>query len=57
MKLYPFGPTDKLAINIARISRKLKLNVIDTEAGRLDGLIIVADGTPDDIVKYNLPSL
>jgi len=49
MKLYPLDPTSRLATNIARISRTLRLNVIVTRVKQLDGLIIVANGTPDDI--------
>ncbi len=50
MKLHLLNPTSGLAINIARISRKLKLNIVVTEVEKLDGLIIVTSGTPDDIV-------
>lgn len=50
MKLYPLEPTSRLASNIASISRKLMLGVLTYKVEMLDGLVIVADGTPDDVV-------
>jgi len=49
MKLYPLVPTSKLATNIAKISKKLRMGVVITKAERLDCVVIIANGTPDDI--------
>lgn len=48
MKLYPLEPTSRLARNILNISKRLGFEVISY--GRLNGLIIISDGTPDDYV-------
>lgn len=58
MKLYPLEPTSRLAVNIAGISRKLRIEVITTKPNILDAIVIVANGTPDDIafsiISYHL---
>jgi len=51
MKLYPLYPSNRLATNIARISKKIKMNVLTKfEPRGLDTLVVIGDGTPDDIV-------
>jgi len=50
MKLYPLAPTSRTAINMFGISRRLKLGVATTKPDALEGLVIVSDGTPDDVV-------
>ena len=57
MRLYPLT-TGRLAINIARVSRKLRLDVVVTRAERFDCVVVIANGTPDDyaftIICYHL---
>jgi len=55
MRLYPLEPTGRLALNITRISRKLHIDVLTTglsedQKRSLRSMILVTDGTPDDIV-------
>ncbi len=51
MKLYPLDPSNRLATNIARISKDIKINVLTKfEPPGLDTLVVIGDGTPDDIV-------
>jgi len=51
MKLYTSDSSNRLATNIARISKRIKMNVL-TKFGPpgLDTLVVIGDGTPDDIV-------
>ena len=53
MKLYPLEPISRLAINIARISKKIEMDVlikgVDMADLDLDCLVGIGDGTPDDI--------
>lgn len=52
MKLYTLYPSNRLATNIARISKKIKMNVRieNVNPHELDTLVVIGDGTPDDIV-------
>ena len=50
MKLYPLSPTSKSAVNIGKISRKFRLKILTPEHTPLAGIIVLADGTPDDYV-------
>jgi hypothetical protein len=50
MKLYLLHPLSKTALNISNISRRLKINVVTMESTPLTGIIVLADGTPDDYV-------
>jgi hypothetical protein len=50
MRLYPLHPLSKTAANISNISRRLKINVITMESIPITGIIVLADGTPDDYV-------
>ncbi|MCL7386496.1 MAG: hypothetical protein LZ166_03075 [Thaumarchaeota archaeon] len=50
MRLYPLHPLSKTAANISKLSRKLKINVITMESIPITGIIVLADGTPDDYV-------
>lgn len=59
MKLFPLEPRSRTAINIQKYSRRLKLDVLATSTeGYLRGLIILGNGTPDDvaiaILSYHL---
>ncbi len=51
MKLYPLDPSNRLATNIAGISKKIKINVLieNVNFRDLDTLVVIGDGTPDDI--------
>ncbi|NQE45737.1 hypothetical protein C5S31_06935 [ANME-1 cluster archaeon GoMg2] len=49
MKLYTLDPSSRLATNIARISKRIKMNVLTFEPRSLDTLVVIGDGTPDDI--------
>ncbi len=49
MKLYTLDPSNRLATNIARISKRIKMNVLTFEPPGLDTLVVIGDGTPDDI--------
>jgi len=53
MKLYPLEPLGRLATNIARISKKIQMNVLSLSKGAdtpdLDTLVVIGNGTPDDI--------
>ena len=51
MKLYPLEPSSSLATNIARISKKIKMNVLVKVWGITDSdsLVVIGNGTPDDI--------
>ena len=51
MKLYPLEPISRLAINIARISKKTRMDVLikGVNIADLDCLVVIGDGTPDDI--------
>jgi len=48
MKLYPLILTSRLAVNIGRMSRKIGIDVLTLEPITLTGIIVLADGTPDD---------
>ena len=50
MKLYPLIPTSRLAVNIGRISRKIGIDALTLEPTALTGIIVLANGTPDDWV-------
>ena len=51
MKLYTLDPSNRLATNIAIISKRIKMNVLTKfEPPGLDTLVVIGDGTPDDIV-------
>jgi len=50
MKLYPLIPTSRLAVNIGRMSRRIGIDVLTLEPITLTGIIVLADGTPDDWV-------
>ena len=62
MKLYSLNPMDKLTINIDKISRRLRFNILidylPEMERKLRGLILITDGTPDDyviaILSYHL---
>ena len=49
MKLYPLSPTSGTAINIQKFSKKLGIDVI-TQSGNFNTIVIIGNGTPDDIV-------
>jgi len=51
MKLYPLEPSSRLATNIARISKKTRMDVLikGVNMADLDCLVVIGDGTPDDI--------
>ena len=51
MRLYPIEPSSKSAAKIAGISRKIKMTVLikDAPAQGLDTLVVIGNGTPDDI--------
>ena len=51
MKLYPLEPSSRLATNIARISKKTRMDVLikGVNIADLDCLVVIGDGTPDDI--------
>jgi len=51
MKLYPLELSSRLVTNISRISRRLKMDVLVKEVATrdLDTLVVIGDGTPDDI--------
>jgi hypothetical protein len=51
MKLYPSDPSNQLATNIAKNSKDIKMNVLNKIGPPgLDTLVVIGDGTPDDIV-------
>jgi len=50
MKLYPLDPSSRLAINIRKISKKLGIKVVVTKEENLDRMVVITDGTPDDMV-------
>ncbi|MGQ4915329.1 MAG: hypothetical protein ACP6IU_11395 [Candidatus Asgardarchaeia archaeon] len=51
MKLFPLNPTQRLAINLQKISRKLKIQAITMKSDdNLKDIVIITNGTPDDIV-------
>jgi len=55
MRLYPLEPTSRVTINIASASRNFQLDVLITKLSKdqrksLRSIILLADGTPDDIV-------
>lgn len=50
MKLYPLDPSSRLAINIRKISKKLGIKVVATKVEDLDRMVVITDGTPDDMV-------
>jgi len=51
MKLFPLNPTQRLAINLQKISRKLKIQAITMKSDdNLKDIVIITTGTPDDIV-------
>jgi len=56
MKLYPLDPSNRLATNIAGNSKRIKMNVLIeyVKPRDLDTLVVIGDGTPDDIVFSNL---
>ena len=49
MKLYPLDQTSKLVSKITNVSRRLKIRVLTQEAVELGDIIIIGNGTPDDI--------
>ena len=51
MKLYPLELSSRLVTNISKISRRLKMDVLVKEVAThdLDTLVVIGDGTPDDI--------
>jgi hypothetical protein len=51
MKLYPLVLSNRLVTNIGRISKEIKMNVLIKEVNirELDTLIVIGNGTPDDI--------
>ncbi|MBC8520952.1 MAG: hypothetical protein H8D26_03035 [Methanomicrobia archaeon] len=51
MKLYTLEPSGKLAANISGISKRTKMNVLieNVDTLDLDTLVVIGDGTPDDI--------
>jgi len=60
MKLYPLEPSSRLATNIARISKKTRMDVLikGVNMADLDCLVVIGDGTPDDtafsIIAFHL---
>lgn len=51
-------PLSKTAANISKLSRKLKINVITMESIPITGIIVLADGTPDDyVISYSRTNL
>ncbi len=55
MKLYTLDPSNRLATNIARISKRINMNVLTKfEPPSFDTLVVIGDGTPDDIAFSNL---
>lgn len=49
MKLFPLDQTSRLVSNIRKVSRKLRISVLNQEAVDLGDIIIIGNGTPDDI--------
>ncbi|HIE23453.1 MAG TPA: hypothetical protein EYP68_04405 [Candidatus Korarchaeota archaeon] len=49
MMLYPLDLESRIATNIARISTRLRIEVMALEVERIEGVVIIANGTPDDI--------
>jgi len=51
MRLYTLDPGSRLTTNISRISKKIKMNVLieHVDTHNLDILVVIGDGTPDDI--------
>ena len=60
MKLYTLDPNSRLATNITKISRVLKMDVLvkGVDISDLDTIVVIGDGTPDDIafslIAYHL---
>ncbi|MEA2032327.1 MAG: hypothetical protein U9N41_01945 [Euryarchaeota archaeon] len=60
MKLYTLDPNSRLATNITKISRVLKMDVLvkGVDVLDLDTIVVIGDGTPDDIafslIAYHL---
>ncbi|PUA34305.1 MAG: hypothetical protein B9J98_00185 [Candidatus Terraquivivens tikiterensis] len=58
MKLYPLSQASRTATNINNISRRLGIDVLTFEPVTLNGIVILADGTPDDcaiaVIAYHL---
>ncbi|RZN37908.1 MAG: hypothetical protein EFT35_05465 [Methanophagales archaeon ANME-1-THS] len=52
MKLYPIEPSSKLAAKISGVSKWIKMNVLikNVDTFNLDTLVVIGNGTPDDIV-------
>ncbi|MCP8309241.1 MAG: hypothetical protein H3Z53_01710 [archaeon] len=50
MKLYPLNPNSGLATNIRKISKKLGIKVVATKVEDLDRMVVITNGTPDDMV-------
>ncbi|RLA83054.1 MAG: hypothetical protein DRG31_06615 [Deltaproteobacteria bacterium] len=50
MKLYPLLPSSRTTRNMISISRRLRISVVTPESRPLSGIIILANGTPDDYV-------
>jgi len=57
MKLYSLAPSSRLAINIARISKKLRMDVLikETDIRKLYTLVIIGNGTPVILPSASLP--
>ena len=57
MRLCLLDLKGRIAINIRRWNKRLKLNVITDEA-KVDGIIVIGNGTPDDVaiclISYHL---
>lgn len=49
MRFFPLEPTSRTAANLRRLERDLGLRIIE-EMGGVDKIVIIGDGTPDDIV-------
>lgn len=49
MKLYPLEPSSRLAAKIAGISKRIRMNVLIKDAPAQDTLVVIGNGTPDDI--------
>jgi len=48
MKIYLLDPKNRIPRNIIRWDRKLKLGIVTSKA-KLEGVILIGNGTPDDI--------
>lgn len=50
MKLYLLNPKARLSRNIIKFSKKLGIDTVVQQVSSLDTIIVVANGSPDDIV-------